>query len=96
MFGIVDYAAEVFDLLLHQQTSRGLRYKPCDARGGSVRSMRRAKRIVDVNVAKAGELLRERVVVLLFFTMKAEIFEQQDVAVLQRLNFAARLLAYAI
>ncbi len=42
--------------------------------------MRRAERIVDVDIAQLGELRGEGRIVLLFFSVEAQIFEQDDVA----------------
>src|SRR5437660_7103090 len=58
--------------------------------------MRGSKGVVHINVAQSSKLLSERVVVLLFFWMKAEVFQQQHVAVFQCSNFLACRIAYTV
>src|SRR5262249_1195705 len=43
-----------------------------------VRAMRRAERVVDVEIRERRELRRELRIVLLFFGMKAQVLEQHD------------------
>ena len=43
--------------------------------------MRGTEGIVDINIAKRGELLGKGIVIFLLFGMKAKIFEQQHIAV---------------
>src|SRR6266550_6353037 len=83
MIRITDDASEILQLFLHQQpgcSSRNmLRYADCR----SVGAMRRAKGIVYVKpIAQPGELLGKGVVVLLFFLMKSQVFQQKDAAIL--------------
>ena len=52
--------------------------------GGSVRPMRRAERVVDVQIAQSGQLFGESRVVTLFFGVVTQILEQQHLAGLQR------------
>src|ERR1051326_2430002 len=54
-------------------------------------AMRGAKGVVDVDVAKRSKLPREGFVVFLFFGMKAQILEQQDICILQAVNRLLRL-----
>ncbi len=50
------------------------------ALGGGVRAVRRAERVVHVDVAERRQFLRERRVVLLFLGMEAQVLEQQHLA----------------
>src|SRR6266436_1932355 len=60
----------------------GLLDEACDADDGSMRAMRGAEGITDEKaVAESGELFRKGLVVLFFFGMEADIFEQEDIAV---------------
>ena len=58
--------------------------------------MRRAERVVDVEVAELAQLFGERAVVLLFAGMKAEILDEQHLARLQRARLLLRLGAHAV
>ena len=58
--------------------------------------MRRAERVVDVEVAQTCQLLREGVVVLLLLFVKAKVLKQKHVAVLQLRDLLARLRADAV
>ena len=64
---MLEHAAEVLDLLRHQQPGRRFADVMDDALGGRVGAVSGAERIVDVDVGERGELLRERGVVLFFF-----------------------------
>ena len=90
---ILNGLAQVFELLLHQQSGHRRREVVRDALGRGVRAMRRAKRIVRVEVAQGRKPARELGVVPLFLGVEPQVFEQQNVAVLERcrllLNFAA-------
>ena len=55
-----------------------------DAVGGRLRTMRGAERVVDVDVAERGHLLRERVVVLLLALVDAAVLEQHHLSGFQR------------
>ncbi len=58
--------------------------------------MRRAERIVDVKITEARQLFRETLVVFLFLLMKAQVLEQQHVAVFERINFRLRRFARTV
>ena len=70
--------AEVRDLVGHQQAGRRLRHEVRDALGRGVRAMRRAERVVHVDVGERRQLLRERRVVLLLLGVEADVLEQHD------------------
>ena len=55
--------------------------------------MRCAESVVDVNVTQARELLRKVIVVLLFLGVKAQVLEQQYIAVTEFFYF--RLSSFA-
>ena len=78
---ICDYSPQEFKLLLHQKTGRGLLHELCYAHSRSVRPMRRAERVINVNVAERSELARKFLVIVFFFRVKAEVLEQQHIAV---------------
>ena len=67
--------SEIFDLPLHQQTCRLHGDDVRNADDGGVGPMRRAERIVDVDLGQPGQRLGEMRVVLLLFHMKPQIFE---------------------
>ncbi len=96
MLRIIYHAAQVLQLLLHEETCGGLLDVPRDACGRSVCAMRRAEGVVDIEVAEARQLCCESVVVLLLLGVKAQVFEQQHAAVLQRFNPFFRLRPDAI
>ena len=75
--------AQILELFLHQQTSRRLLHETGDAHGGSMSAMRSSKSIVDVVVRQAGKLLGKLGVIGFLFGMKAEVFEQQRLALFQ-------------
>ena len=72
--------AEVLQFLLHQQAGGGLLDELDHALGGSVGAVRGAERVVDVDVAEGGQFLGEGGIVLFFFGVEAQIFEQQHFA----------------
>ena len=71
---------EVLQLLLHEQSGGGLRHVSNHAHGGGVRAMRRAERVVHIDVAQRGQLFRKLRIVLFFFRVEAQILQQQDFA----------------
>ena len=75
---VVQRLAEVGDLGGHQQAGRGHRHVRDDALGRGVGAVRRAERVVDVDVDALGELLGEAGVVLLLFRVEAQVLEQHD------------------
>jgi len=48
--------------------------------GGSVRAVRGAECVVDVNIAQRGQFLGEFGIVLLLLRMEAQVFQQQHLA----------------
>src|SRR6266542_5309287 len=84
MIRIGDNAPEILQLLLHQQPGGGPGDMLCYTDCRCMCAMRGAKCVVYVeSMAQPGELLSKCVVVLLFFLMKSQIFQQKDVAILQ-------------
>ena len=69
---------EVSKFLFHQQPGRGLADEMRDPFDRRMRSMRCAKRIVDIDIGHCGERFRKRRIVLFFFRVKPQIFEQHD------------------
>src|SRR5437867_655330 len=81
---------------LHEETRRSRLHKAGNAHSGCVGPMRGAERVVHVNVAQRGELSGEIGIVLLFFSMKSEILEQQRLPVLKIGNHLLDLRADAV
>ena len=77
---MADRRAKVAQLLLHQQPGAGLGHQSHDRFDRRVRAMRRAERIVHVDVAQCGQPLREAGIVLLFLGVVAQVLEQHDAA----------------
>ena len=75
-----EHAAQVFELLFHQEPGGGFRHEMRDALDRRVGAMGRAERVVDVQLGQGGQLLRELRVVLFFLRMKPEILEQHHTA----------------
>ena len=96
--GRLERVAEILQLLLHQQAGR----RPLDVvRDGldrRVRAVRRAERVVHVEVGERRERLRERRVVLLFLGVEPQVLEQHDAAArgVDLLHRASRLVADAV
>ena len=89
--GVFHRFAQVFELFLHQQSRRAGGKVVSDALRGGVGAMRGTKRVVHVNLGERGQLLRKLRHVLFFLGMEAQVFEQQHVAVLERLAPRLRL-----
>ena len=66
---------QVLDLRRHQQPGGRLLDVADDPFGRGVRAMRRAERVVDVDVGERRERRGERRVVLLLFGMEAQVLE---------------------
>jgi hypothetical protein len=66
-----------------------------DTHGRCVRAVRGAERIVHVDLAQRGELLREGGVVLLLLGVVTEVLEEQDLAVVQRRRHLLDLRAHS-
>ena len=78
--GRAERVAEILQFLLHQQPGRRLRQELRDALDRRVRAVRRAERVVHVDVGERRQLRRERRVVLLLLRVEAEVLEQDDLA----------------
>ena len=83
--GLADGVAEVFEFLEDELADdAGLAGQRLgDAEGAGVLAMGGAEGVVDVNVGQFGEQLGEVGVVLFLFLVEAEIFQEQDFAVLE-------------
>ena len=90
--GILQRLPEILQLFLHQQPGRGLLHELGDAHGGGVRTMRRAERVIDVEVRELRQLLGEVLVVRFFLGVEAQVLQQQRLAFfeLQRHLFGLR------
>jgi hypothetical protein len=84
--GVAERLAEVLDLLLDQEPGRLLLHEPRHAGGRRVGAVGGAERVVHPDVGDRGELLRERLVVLLLLRVEAEVLEEQDLTVLEVLH----------
>ena len=94
--GVSHRFAQVFELFLHQQSRRAGGQVMSNALRGGVGTMRGTERVVHVDLGERGKLLRKLRHVLFFFRMEAQVFEQQHVAVLERLGRGFRFRADAI
>ena len=81
MLGLGDDFAQVGELVLHQETGGRAPNQPGDADSGGVGAVRRAKGVVDVEVAQTGERAGKLLVVGFFFGMEAQVLQQQDLVV---------------
>ena len=75
-------AADVFEFLLDQETADSGQIIG-NAGGGGVGAMRRAERVVDIDLSKRSELLGKFGVVFGLFRMETDVFEQEDFAFLE-------------
>ena len=80
--GELEGAAEVLQLVFHQEARGRLRQQLRHALGGRVRAVARPERVVHVQVGEIRELLRERRVVLLLFLVEADVLEHDEVVAL--------------
>ncbi len=71
---------ELADLLLEEEPGALHGHERRHARHGGVGAMRRAERVIDVDVREGGQLLRERGVVRLLARVEAQVLEEQDFA----------------
>ena len=62
-----------------------------DAGGGGVRSVRCAKRVVDINLSQGSELFRKGRIVFLFLFMVTDVLKQHDIAGLQSGSLGFRI-----
>ena len=82
---LAEQAAEMLELGEQQQSGVG-RQQVRDGLGRGVRAVRRAERVVDVEVAAVGELAREALVVLRLARVEARVLEHVDALVRQELS----------
>ena len=73
--------AEVAQLLFHQQAGGRLAHQRDHRLDRRMRPVRRAERVVDVDVGERRERLRERRIVLFLFGMKPQVLEQDHASV---------------
>ncbi len=83
--GIADCFTEKLQLFLDQHTNhpRLARHRLRHTKGARMLAMGRAKGVIDINIAEPGQLFGEVGIVLLFFLMEAEIFQQKNITVFQ-------------
>ena len=82
---LAEQAAEMLELGEQQESGVG-RQQVRDGLGRGVRAMRRAERVVDVEVAAVGELAREALVVRRLARVEARVLEHVDALVRQELS----------
>src|SRR5258708_7768600 len=80
VLGVLQDATQILQLFFHKQTGGGFLKEFGDANRGSVGTMSGAEGVVDVEFGELGELLRKMFVVLFFFGVEAEVFEEQRLA----------------
>jgi hypothetical protein len=78
---IAGQPSERLEFLLHEK-ARISRQITCDAGGRSVRAVRGAERVVNVDLGERGEVPREERIVFLLFGVETQVLEHHDVAVL--------------
>src|SRR5271157_1485238 len=83
VFWVLQDAAQILHLLFHEQTGGGFLHKLRHANRRRMRTMGCAERVVDIEIGKLGELLRKSLVVLFFFGVEAEVFEQQRLSLFE-------------
>ena len=76
--GMACRLAEPLEFLIHQQSGSSFRHELDHPYGRGMRAVRRAERIVHIEITQCGELLRELGIVLFFLSVKAQILEQHD------------------
>src|SRR5208282_4974903 len=81
--GVLQDAAQILQLLFHEQSGGGFLYEPGDANRGSVGPMGGAEGIIDVELGELCELLGKILVILFFFGVEAEVLKQQGLAFLE-------------
>ena len=92
----LEHPAEILDLLAHQQPGRRFLDVMDDAFGRGMGAVRRAERVVDVDVGQRGELPGEGRIVLLFLGVEAQVLEQHHAALAGGIDRRLRLLADAV
>jgi hypothetical protein len=74
--GALERVPKVSKFLFHQQPRRGLADEMRDPFDRRMRSMRCAKRIVDIDIGHCGERFTKLRIVLLLLGVEPQIFEQ--------------------
>ena len=72
---IFEHSAEKFDFLLNEKSRSTSIYILRYSDGGSVRSMRRSKSIIDIYICIRRELLCKILIIIRFFLVESQIFE---------------------
>jgi len=83
VLGVLQDAAQILQLLFHEQPGSGFLHELSDANRGSVGTMGGAEGIVDIEIGELGELPGKILVVLFFLGVKTEVLEQQRLAFLE-------------
>ena len=92
-----DCGAQILELFFHQEAGGGLFHEFRDAHDGCMRAMGGAESIANENlIAERGEFFRELLIVGFFLGMVADIFKQQNIAILERIAFCKRFRTDAI
>ena len=91
----MQHLVERVEFLLHEEPHRR-RQQRRNAAHRRMRAMRRAKRVVDVDVAVLRQLARERGIAILLGVAEAQVLEHQALAGLQRLRCRDRIVADAV
>ena len=82
-FGIRQQLAEVFELLFHQEAGDRWLEQMRDRFGGRMRPVRRAERVVDVEIAQRGKRLGKLRIVFLLARPEARVLDEGDGAAWQ-------------
>src|ERR1022692_353229 len=94
--GMLQRVAQIPQLFLHKQASRRLRHELRNTHSGCLPPMRRAERIIHVEVRQASQLLGELLVVRFFFGVKPQILQQQGLTLFQLRGHLLRLRSHAV
>ena len=78
--GFASALRQRLDLARHQRAGAGHRCESRDAVRGRLGAVRRAERVVHVDVAQGRHLSRERLVVLLFALVEPAVLQHHDLA----------------
>ncbi len=84
------------ELAHHQESGRALRDESCDSDRRGVGAMRRAEAVVHIDLFVARQFMREVAIVGFLFFVEAQIFEQDRIARLERLDHFAGVIANAV
>ena len=77
---MLEHPTEVLELGRHQQPGAGILDELRDRLGRGMGAMRRAERVVDVDIGQRGKLVGEGRVVLLLLRVEPQVLEQHDAA----------------